>query len=104
MPNARAENLHRFDSAALQLATFAGAVAALRATLITLAERIERGEADDLAAQLPRELGYYFWAECSLEISPEPQQAIQTAARTPFPQAKGSATDPLSSGETKCPA
>jgi uncharacterized protein (DUF2267 family) len=35
------------------------AVGAVRATLQTLGERIASGEADDLAAQLPRELAYY---------------------------------------------
>lgn len=34
-------------------------VRAIRATLETLAERISSGEADDLAAQLPQELGAF---------------------------------------------
>ncbi len=35
------------------------AVKAIRATLETLAERIHSGEASDLAAQLPEEIGHY---------------------------------------------
>lgn len=35
------------------------ALSAIRATLETLGERIVTGEAEDLAAQLPREIGYY---------------------------------------------
>jgi uncharacterized protein (DUF2267 family) len=35
------------------------AVAAIRATLETLGERLAGGESKDLAAQLPREIGYY---------------------------------------------
>ena len=42
-----------------QLGTQEQAVSAIRATLETLAERIATGEAEDLAAQLPREIGYY---------------------------------------------
>lgn len=41
------------------LASNAEAVGAIRATLQTLAERLAGGEAQDLAAQLPRELGHY---------------------------------------------
>lgn len=46
-----------------RLATGGDAVSAIRATLTTLAERVDSGEADDLAAQLPREIGYYLRAQ-----------------------------------------
>ncbi len=39
------------------------AVRAIRATLETLADRLSGGEADDLAAQLPREIGDYLRRE-----------------------------------------
>lgn len=42
-----------------QLASTAEAVRAIRATLQTLAERLDAGEAKDLGAQLPRELAFY---------------------------------------------
>lgn len=42
-----------------QMATTEEAVSATRATLQTLAERISKGEASDVAAQLPQELGVY---------------------------------------------
>ena len=38
------------------------ALTAIRSTLETLAERLAGGEADDLAAQLPREVGHYLRA------------------------------------------
>ncbi|MBK8905244.1 MAG: DUF2267 domain-containing protein [Anaerolineaceae bacterium] len=42
-----------------RLGTQGEAVTAIRATLETLAERISTDEAHHLAAQLPREIGYY---------------------------------------------
>ncbi len=42
-----------------QLPSRGDAVRAIQATLETLAERIKEGEADDLAAQLPLELGTF---------------------------------------------
>lgn len=39
------------------------AMRAIRATLETLADRLSGGEADDLAAQLPREIGEYLRRE-----------------------------------------
>lgn len=42
-----------------RLGSTGDAVAAIRATLETLAERLAGGEAKDLASQLPREIGYY---------------------------------------------
>ena len=42
-----------------QLASTAEAVRAIRATLQSLAERLDAGEAKDLGAQLPRELAFY---------------------------------------------
>jgi uncharacterized protein (DUF2267 family) len=39
------------------------AVRAVRATLETLARRLQRGVAKDLAAQLPREIGHYLLQE-----------------------------------------
>lgn len=42
-----------------RLATFEDAVRATRATLETLAERLYGGEAGNLAAQLPQEIGRY---------------------------------------------
>lgn len=41
------------------LGTQQAAVAAIRATLETLAERLKGGEAEHLAAQLPQELAFY---------------------------------------------
>lgn len=41
------------------LASQGDAVAAIRATLTTLAERIDAHEAHDLASQLPREIGIF---------------------------------------------
>jgi uncharacterized protein (DUF2267 family) len=50
-----------------QLGTFEEAVRATRATLETLGERLYGGEAGNLAAQLPEELGHYLLetAACS---------------------------------------
>ena len=42
-----------------QLASRGHAVSAIRATLETLASRLTVGSADNLAAQLPREIAYY---------------------------------------------
>ena len=42
-----------------QMASTGEAVGAIRATLQTLGERLYGGEADDLAAQLPEEIGAY---------------------------------------------
>jgi uncharacterized protein (DUF2267 family) len=42
-----------------QLATAGQAVHAIHATLETLSERLSGGEAEDLASQLPQEIGYY---------------------------------------------
>lgn len=42
-----------------RLATEGEAVRAIRATLSTLAERLVGNEAENLAAQLPREIGHY---------------------------------------------
>lgn len=42
-----------------RLASREAAVRAIRSTLETLAERLTAGEADDLAAQLPHEIGEY---------------------------------------------
>jgi len=42
-----------------QMASTGEAVSAVRATLQTLGERLYGGEADDLAAQLPEEIGAY---------------------------------------------
>jgi uncharacterized protein (DUF2267 family) len=42
-----------------ELASTEEAVKAIRATLHTLGERVTEGEAQDLAAQLPEELGVY---------------------------------------------
>lgn len=42
-----------------RLATEGEAVRAIRATLSTLAERLFGNEAENLAAQLPREIGHY---------------------------------------------
>jgi uncharacterized protein (DUF2267 family) len=42
-----------------QLGSHGDAVAAVRATLETVAERLGGGETKDLASQLPREIGYY---------------------------------------------
>jgi len=42
-----------------QLASIGEAVHAIHATLQTLGERLYGGEADDLASQLPREIGTY---------------------------------------------
>ncbi|MFI6266568.1 DUF2267 domain-containing protein [Micromonospora sp. NPDC051006] len=54
------ENSEFIDSVAKRLRTSAEqATAITRATLTTLAERIEGGEAKDLAAQLPEELSGY---------------------------------------------
>jgi uncharacterized protein (DUF2267 family) len=46
-----------------RLASGGDAVRAIRATLETLADRLSGGEADDLAAQLPREIGEYLRRE-----------------------------------------
>ncbi|MGM0605047.1 MAG: DUF2267 domain-containing protein [Halobacteriota archaeon] len=43
----------------LELATFGQAVRAIRATLTTLGERLEEGEATDLASPLPMEIDRY---------------------------------------------
>jgi uncharacterized protein (DUF2267 family) len=43
------------------LGSLGDAVAAIRATLETLGERLTGGEAKDLASQLPREIGYYLF-------------------------------------------
>jgi uncharacterized protein (DUF2267 family) len=43
------------------LGSLGDAVAAIRATLETLGERLSGGEAKDLASQLPREIGYYLF-------------------------------------------
>lgn len=42
-----------------RLASHGEAVAAIRATLETLAERLTPGQVKNLAAQLPREIAYY---------------------------------------------
>ena len=42
-----------------RLGTTSAAVGAVRATLETLGERLAGGEADNAAAQLPEEIGYY---------------------------------------------
>lgn len=42
-----------------RLGTQSNAVRAIRATLETLSERIVAGEAEDIAAQLPQEIGQY---------------------------------------------
>lgn len=42
-----------------QLGSLGEAIAAIRATLQTLGEKLDPGEAKDLAAQLPREIGFY---------------------------------------------
>lgn len=42
-----------------QLASNGESVKAIRATLATLGERLHPGEADDLAGQLPEEIGIY---------------------------------------------
>jgi uncharacterized protein (DUF2267 family) len=42
-----------------EMASEQEAVSAIRATLETLAERVTKGEATDVAAQLPEELGRY---------------------------------------------
>jgi uncharacterized protein (DUF2267 family) len=42
-----------------RLASSGEAVAAVRATLQTLAERLDFGEAEDLASQLPQEIGIF---------------------------------------------
>ena len=42
-----------------RLASNGEAIAAIRSTLETLAERLAGGETEDLAAQLPQEIGYY---------------------------------------------
>jgi uncharacterized protein (DUF2267 family) len=42
-----------------RLGTLGEAVRAIRATLETLAERLDPGEAKDVASQLPEEIGYY---------------------------------------------
>ncbi len=55
-------NYHEFLGAVqhrAEMATTQEAVKATRATLQTLAERITRGEASDVAAQLPEELATY---------------------------------------------
>lgn len=46
-----------------QLASTDGAVRAVRSTLQTLADRLTPEEARDLAAQLPREIGYFLTHE-----------------------------------------
>jgi uncharacterized protein (DUF2267 family) len=46
-----------------RLASGGDAVRAIRATLETLADRLSGGEADQLAAQLPREIGEYLRRE-----------------------------------------
>jgi uncharacterized protein (DUF2267 family) len=43
------------------------AVQAIRATLETLRQRLQKGEADDLAAQLPEEVGVYLKSEAPPE-------------------------------------
>ncbi|PSP83321.1 hypothetical protein BRC83_07395 [Halobacteriales archaeon QS_1_68_17] len=43
----------------LELPGTGEAVRAIRATLTTLGERIQEGEADDLAGPLPGEIGFY---------------------------------------------
>ena len=45
-----------------RLASKGEALAAIRATLETLAQRLAGGEADHLASQLPREIGVYLQA------------------------------------------
>jgi len=45
-----------------QLPTLGHALAATRATLVTLGERLQGGEAWDLAAQLPREIAHFVTA------------------------------------------
>lgn len=52
------EFIKRVQSTA-RLSSLGDAVAAVRATLETLAERVTREEVRDLTAQLPRELAYY---------------------------------------------
>jgi uncharacterized protein (DUF2267 family) len=44
-----------------RLGSLGDAVGAIRGTLETLGERLSGGEAKDLAAQLPREIGYYLF-------------------------------------------
>lgn len=46
-----------------QMASTDEAVAAIRATLQTLGDRLAKGEASDLAAQLPEEIGTYLQLE-----------------------------------------
>lgn len=44
-----------------RLGSMGDVVGAIRATLETLGERLQAGEAKDLASQLPREIGYYLF-------------------------------------------
>ncbi len=51
-----------------RMATFEQAVAATRATLTTLAEHLAGGEPDNLAAQLPVEIGNYLSASAAADL------------------------------------
>ncbi len=51
-----------------KMGTFEEAVTATRATLVTLAEHLAGGEADNLAAQLPVEIGNYLSASSAADF------------------------------------
>ncbi len=51
-----------------RMAKFEQAVAATRATLVTLGEHLAGGEADNLAAQLPIEIGNYLSASSAADF------------------------------------
>ncbi len=51
-----------------KMGTFEEAVTSTRATLVTLAEHLAGGEADNLAAQLPVEIGNYLSASAAADL------------------------------------
>jgi uncharacterized protein (DUF2267 family) len=73
------------------LSSQSDAVAAVRATLMTLAERLTADECEDLAAQLTHEIAFYV-REGSLNVGPKLSyddfvERIANRAEVPIPQA-----------------